>query len=103
LTNDPVRIAIIAARNFIEETVEAVIAEAASNSECFDVPNMRFSDKLKVFENLNLMALGKSVSDRSYRSSSGAKVDHLIKQILGTPSDPIYAHQVRLWRCGISM
>ena len=33
--------------------------------------------------------LGKSVSDRSYRSSSGAKVDHLIKQILGTPSDAI--------------
>src|SRR4029077_20066645 len=33
--------------------------------------------------------LGKSVSGRSYRSSSGAKVDHLIKQILGTPSDAI--------------
>jgi len=33
--------------------------------------------------------LGKSVSGRSYRSSSGAKVDHLIKQILGTPADAI--------------
>jgi type VI secretion system protein ImpC len=33
--------------------------------------------------------LGKAVSDRSYRSSSGAKVDHLIKQILGSPSDAI--------------
>jgi len=33
--------------------------------------------------------LGKSVSDRSYRSSSEIKADHLIKQILGTPSDAV--------------
>jgi type VI secretion system protein ImpC len=31
--------------------------------------------------------LGKPVSDRAYRTSQGSRVDHLIKQILGTPSD----------------
>jgi len=33
--------------------------------------------------------LGKSVSAPSYRGSAGARVDHLIEQILGTPSDAI--------------
>src|SRR6516164_9190302 len=31
--------------------------------------------------------LGKPVSDRVYRTSQASRVDHLIKQILGTPSD----------------
>jgi hypothetical protein len=38
--------------------IESVIAQAVPNSECFDVPGMRFGDKLNV-----LRALDTSITD----------------------------------------
>lgn len=48
VTSDPLRLHILAAHSLIEELIELVIADAVPNSECFDVPNMRFSQKLKI-------------------------------------------------------
>jgi hypothetical protein len=53
VTDDPVRVAILVANNFVEEMIESVIAEAVPKSECSDVPDMRFSDKLKVIRALD--------------------------------------------------
>jgi hypothetical protein len=53
LNEDPVRIAILAAHSFIEEMIEGVIAEAVPNSECFDVPSMRFTEKLRIIRRLD--------------------------------------------------
>jgi hypothetical protein len=36
VTNDPLRLAILAAHALIEEMIELVIAEAVPNSECFE-------------------------------------------------------------------
>ena len=52
LTDDPVRIAILAAHNFVEEMLEAVIAEAVPNSECFEVPKMRWDEKVRIVRKL---------------------------------------------------
>jgi hypothetical protein len=53
LIHDPLRIGILAAFDFKEETIEGVIAEAVPNSDCFNVPNVRFVDKLNVVKKLN--------------------------------------------------
>jgi hypothetical protein len=53
LNDDPVRVAVLAAHNFIEETIEGVITQAVPNSECFDIPSMRFSDKMKILRALD--------------------------------------------------
>jgi hypothetical protein len=50
MTEDPVRIVILGAHALVEEMIEAVIAEAVPESECFDVPGMRFDDKLKILK-----------------------------------------------------
>jgi hypothetical protein len=52
VTNDPVRLAILAAHTLIEELIELVIAEAVPNSECFNVPRMEFWRKLKIIRAL---------------------------------------------------
>jgi hypothetical protein len=52
LNDDPVRLGILAAGNFIEEMMELVIAETVPNSECFEVPKMRFVDKLQIIRKL---------------------------------------------------
>jgi hypothetical protein len=52
LEDDPVRVGVLAEGNFIEEMIELVISEAVPNSECFEVPKMRFADKLKIIRRL---------------------------------------------------
>jgi hypothetical protein len=52
LKNDPIRIAILAAHNFVEELIEKAIAVAVPNSEWLDVLEMRFVDKLKIFRRM---------------------------------------------------
>ena len=52
VTNDPLRLAILAAHALIEEMIELVIAEAVPNSECFEVPKMQFSKKLQIIRTL---------------------------------------------------
>jgi hypothetical protein len=52
LKGDPTRIAILAAHNFVEEMIEKAIGISVSNSEWFDVPGMRFVDKLKIFRRM---------------------------------------------------
>jgi hypothetical protein len=51
-TNDPLRVKVLVTHALIEETIENVIAEAVPNSDCFDVPNMRFAQKLKILRSL---------------------------------------------------
>jgi hypothetical protein len=53
LTDDPIRVEILAAHNFMEEMMELVISEAFPNSECFEVPKMRFVDKLRIIRRLD--------------------------------------------------
>jgi len=48
VTEDPLRLEILAAHALIEEMIELVIAEAVPNSECFEVPKMAFWKKLKI-------------------------------------------------------
>jgi len=48
VTEDPLRLEILAAHALIEEMIELVIAEAVPNSECFEVPRMAFRQKLKI-------------------------------------------------------
>jgi hypothetical protein len=48
LNHDPVRIAILAEFNFIEEMIELVIADGVPNSGYLEVPKMRFNDKLRI-------------------------------------------------------
>jgi hypothetical protein len=48
VTDDPLRLSILAAHALIEEMIELVIADAVPNSECFEVPKMQFSRKLKI-------------------------------------------------------
>jgi hypothetical protein len=52
ITNDPLRVKILITHALIEEMIENVIAAAVPNSECFDVPNMRFAQKLKILRSL---------------------------------------------------
>jgi hypothetical protein len=52
LQNNPVRIAILASHIFIEEILEKMIAEAVPNSACFNVPKMRFVDKVGIVQRL---------------------------------------------------
>src|ERR1700758_2263567 len=42
VTDDPIRLHILAAHALIEEMLELVIAEAVPNSECFEVSKMQF-------------------------------------------------------------
>lgn len=51
--DDPLRVSILAAHALIEELIENVIAEAVPNSDCFEVPKMRFWQKLKVIKALD--------------------------------------------------
>lgn len=52
LKGDPLRIAILAAHNFVEEMIEKAISVSVPNSEWFDVPGMRFVDKLKILRRM---------------------------------------------------
>ena len=52
ITNDPIRIKILVTHVLIEEMIENVIAAAVPNSECFDVPKMRFWQKVKILRGL---------------------------------------------------
>src|SRR5258708_94162 len=51
VTNDPLRIRILVTHILIEEMIENAIA-AAPNSECSNVPKMRFWQKLKILRAL---------------------------------------------------
>jgi hypothetical protein len=42
----------LAAHNFVEEMIEKAIGVSVSNSEWFDIPGMRFVDKLKIFRRM---------------------------------------------------
>jgi hypothetical protein len=53
VTEDPLRLEILAAHALIEEMIELVIAEAVPNSECFEVPKMQFWKKLKIIRALD--------------------------------------------------
>jgi hypothetical protein len=48
VTDDPIRLHILAAHALIEEMLELVIAEAVPNSECFEVSKMQFWKKLDI-------------------------------------------------------
>jgi hypothetical protein len=52
MTEDPLRLYILAAHALIEETIENAVAEAVPNSECFNVPRMPFWEKLKIIRTL---------------------------------------------------
>lgn len=52
MTEDPLRLSVLAEHALVEEMIENVIAEAVSNSECFDVPQMSFWKKLKIIRTL---------------------------------------------------
>jgi hypothetical protein len=52
VTEDPLRLEILAAHALIEELIELVIAEAVPHSEVFEVPKMQFWRKLQIIRAL---------------------------------------------------
>src|SRR5260370_16838343 len=52
VTDDPLRLSILAAHALIEEMIELAIAEAVPNSECFEVPKMQFRRKFEIVQAL---------------------------------------------------
>jgi len=52
VTEDPIRLHVLAAHALIEEMLELVIAEAVPNSECFEVSKMQFWKKLDIVRTL---------------------------------------------------
>jgi hypothetical protein len=103
VTDDPVRVTILIANNFVEEMIESVIAQAVPNSECFDVPAMRYADKLKVLRALDssitksaiwqlmhkLNDLRAAAAHKDYQSRREKRFAELKKELLSTHPNTI--------------
>jgi hypothetical protein len=110
VTDDHVRVAILVTHALVEELIESVIAEAVPKSECFDVPNMRFSDKLKVIRALDtsmtesavwpliqhLNKLRNAAAHKDYQSKREKGFADLEKALLSTHPNTILPDQATL-------
>ena len=76
VTDDPIRLHILAAHALIEEMLELVIAEAVPNSECFEVSKMQFWKKLDIaaagcFQEPARQSMTRSWSAIAHRRANG--------------------------------